>query len=139
MEQKGSCIQRRSAPCAAAPHTNEKAGGERERFQPCTHPSWNEKRKKRTKEKKNAEQLSEWKQDQTSSVHGAELSYKAGYRPWLSENELTSNIRRNFGLSNWLRENVAVPVRRRHTEAAPHTYTVQPFFPSVGCLANECS
>ena len=89
--------------------------------------------------RKNAEQLSEWKRDQSSSMDGAELSYKARNMPWLSEIELTSNIRRNFGLSNWLRENVAVPVRRRHTEAAPHTYTVQPFFPSVGCLANECS
>ena len=95
--------------------------------------------KREQRKRKNAEQLSEWKRDQSSSMDGAELSYKAGYRPWLSENELTSNIRRNFGLSNWLRENVAVPVRRRHTEAAPHTYTVQPFFPNVGCLANECS
>jgi len=48
-------------------------------------------------------------------MDGAELSYKARNMPWLSEIELTSNIRRNFGLSNWLREKVAVPVRRRHT------------------------
>ena len=51
--------------------------------------------KREQRKRKNAEQLSEWKQDQSSSVHGAELSYKAGYRPWLSENELTSNIRRS--------------------------------------------
>ena len=95
--------------------------------------------KREQRKRKNAEQLSEWKRDQSSSMDGAELSYKARNMPWLSEIELTSNIRRNFGLSNWLRENVAVPVRRRHTEAAPHTYTVQPFFPSVGCLTNECS
>ena len=71
--------------------------------------------KREQRKRKNAEQLSEWKRDQSSSMDGAELSYKARNMPWLSEIELTSNIRRNFGLSNWLRENVAVPVRRRHT------------------------
>jgi hypothetical protein len=64
--------------------------------------------KRGQRERKNAEQLSEWKRDQSSSMDGAELSYKARNMPWLSEIELTSNIRRNFGLSNWLRENVAV-------------------------------
>ena len=48
--------------------------------------------KKRTKEKKNAEQLSEWKRDQSSSMDGAELSYKARNMPWLSEIELTSGF-----------------------------------------------
>ena len=53
--------------------------------------------------------------------------------------QLLRNIRRKFGLNNWLKEDVAIPVRRRHTGAAPHTDIAQPCFPIDGSMANECS
>ena len=67
--------------------------------QPAGQSAWQKKFK----------ELSVWKLDQSLS----------GER--LTRIKLKSNTLRNFGLSNWLRGNVAIPVKRKHPEAAPHT------------------